>query len=202
MKGEDFPARAAALTGDRMPAVVSAFVTLVERSWPDPAVVRAFARAERESDVDHACHALLAALDVAYVEFPTAMFWWKDERSTFLGFCPRFAAASGVAAFDLLGRTDADPAVVWNRQAAVYMRDDRDVLLSRVPRFDIVERRGLAGAEDRVAPHESKVRCTTAGASGAGTARRVRHDLGVARGRARAQAPLSADRRRRSHRGS
>jgi hypothetical protein len=32
------------------------------------------------------------------------------------------------------------PAVVWNRQAAVYMRDDREVMLSGAPRFDIVER--------------------------------------------------------------
>jgi hypothetical protein len=139
-KSEEFVTRSTSLTGNRMFAVASAFGALVGRSWPKPAVVRAMARAERQSTELEVCASLLAALDVAYAEFPTAMFWWKNERSEFLGFCPRLAAASGVAPLELLGRSDADPAVVWNRQAALYMRDDREVMSSRAPRFDIIER--------------------------------------------------------------
>jgi PAS fold len=137
---EEFVLRASALTGTRMPAVAAAFVGLMRHSWPKPEVVRLVTLAERGKTTDAICVALLKALDAAWAEFPTAMFWWKNEQSEFLGFCPRFAAASGVPALELLGKTDADPSVAWNRQAALYLKDDREVLRSRSPRFDILER--------------------------------------------------------------
>ena len=145
-KTDEFIALATQRTGARMAPVAAALTTLVEQSWPKPDVVRAFARAELEPTALGKCKAVLAAFDVAYAEYPTAMFWWKAENSEFLGFCPRFAAASGLPAADLLGRTDADPLVTWNRQAPIYMRDDREVQLSRTPRFDIVERQDRGAA--------------------------------------------------------
>jgi hypothetical protein len=139
-KTDEFIALAAQRTGDRMAPVAAALTVLVKQSWPKPEVVRAFARAESDPTTLGKCKAILSAFEVAHSEYPTAVFWWKTEKSEFLGFCPRFAAASGVPALDLLGRTDADPLVTWNRQAPIYMRDDREVMLSRTPRFDIVER--------------------------------------------------------------
>jgi hypothetical protein len=137
---EEFVTRSSALTGARMPAVVSAFVTLAEQSWSNPEVVQAFVLAQKAPTTTAACRALLSALELAQGAYSTAMFWWKNEVSEFLGFCSRFAEASGVRALDLLGRTDADPAVTWRRQATLYMRDDREVMLARTPKLDIIER--------------------------------------------------------------
>lgn len=132
--------RAADATAGRMPSVAAAFTVLIRQSWPGPTTASSFAAVERERDARAACRKLLAALDTVHEAFPTAMFWWKDESSRFLGFCDRFALAAGVSAAELLGRTDVDPSVAWNRQGALYMRDDREVLVSKRPRFDIVER--------------------------------------------------------------
>jgi hypothetical protein len=137
---EEFVARSSALTEARMPSVVSAFVTLAEQSWSKPEVVQAFVLAQKASTTTAACRALLSALQVAQGAYPTAMFWWKNEISEFLGFCSRFAEAAGVRPLDLLGRTDADSAVTWRRQAPLYMRDDREVMLARAPKLDIIER--------------------------------------------------------------
>jgi hypothetical protein len=145
MVDEDLVARAASATGKRMASVVSAFAVLIPKAWPKPELARQIAVAERIPEPLAACKQLMATLDAVYAAFPTAMFWWKNERSEFLGFCPRFAIASGVVARDLFGRSDADPAVAWCRQAAVYMRDDRDVMLSAAPRFDILERQDRDG---------------------------------------------------------
>ncbi|MBN8610089.1 MAG: hypothetical protein J0L92_05880 [Deltaproteobacteria bacterium] len=128
-------------TGARMPSVIEAFTLLLERSWPvQPALedLREAARVAARQEV--ACARLLAAFDAVHARHGTAMFWWKDETSRFLGFCPRVALASGLEARWLVGETDADPRVAWNRQAALYARDDRDVMSSGTPRFDIVER--------------------------------------------------------------
>lgn len=94
------------------------------------------------------------------------MFWWKDESSHFLGCCPRFAAASGLAARDLFGRDDLDPAVAWSRQGALYMKDDREVLAAFEPRFDILERQDRE-AQSTVWLRTSKV--PYRGTAGAGT---------------------------------
>lgn len=134
----------AAGTGDRIGSVVTAFETLVACSWPDEDIVAAVARAKKSATNLDSCVSLLAAFDVAYSRYPSAMFWWKTERSEFLGFCPRFAHASGVPALELLGKVDSDGAVVWSRQGPLYMRDDREVLRSRVPKLDIVERQDRA----------------------------------------------------------
>jgi len=127
-------------TGERMPAVVESFRTLFERSWPVPAALDSLWTAERTSDARSVCERLVAAFDAVQARHGTVMFWWKDEDSRFLGFCPRLAQASGLDAHTLVGCSDADPRVAWNRQAALYMRDDREVLASAMPRFDIVER--------------------------------------------------------------
>jgi hypothetical protein len=182
--GEDFATRSAALTGKRMHAVVSAFVVLVERSWPNHEVARRIAQAGRELTAVAACRALLEALDATHDEFPTVMFWWKNEQSAFLGFCPRFAEASGLPALELLGLTDAEPAVAWNRQAALYMKDDREVLLSGVPRFDILERQDRAGTtvwlRTSKVPYESAAGAGTVGGFDTISAARA-HDLARAR---------------------
>ncbi len=137
---DDVVARVVSGTGGRMPAVLAGFVVLIEYSWPDAGILERVRKAQDERTPIAACRALLGALDALNRVFPTATFWWKNELSVFLGFCPRLASASGVPAKDLLGQTDAAQAVAWNRQAALYMRDDRQVLTSRSPRFDILER--------------------------------------------------------------
>jgi hypothetical protein len=137
---QEFLSLVLSVTGERMPAVTSALVKLVEHSWPEAEIVDLLRTAEREQNMPTMLRGVLHAFDAAYARFPTAMFWWKDDESHFLGFCPRFAAASGVPALALLGRTDADPAVAWRRQAALYMKDDREVVASGVARFDILER--------------------------------------------------------------
>ncbi len=152
-------------TGTRMPAVVEAFTLLLERSWPvQPALddLREAARASSRTDV--ACTRLLAAFDAVHARHGTAMFWWKDEDSRFLGFCPRVALASGLEGRLLVGETDADPRVAWNRQAALYARDDRDVMVSGTPRFDIVERQDRE--DGTVWLRTSKVPYTRAAQSG------------------------------------
>lgn len=132
--------RFAESSGTRARAVLGALTTLLERSWPVPAALAPL-RASSVSD-GHAVtiRRVLDALDAVHAVHDTAMFWWKDEESRFLGFCPRLCAASGLSPSILLGVTDADPRVPWNRQAALYMRDDREVLASGAPRFDILER--------------------------------------------------------------
>lgn len=146
MMDEDVLNRAAAATGDRAKAVASAFVALSRRSWPSAKIVDGFVAAERAPSAVETCKALFVAFDRAHEEHPSAMFWWKDEGSHFLGFCPRFAAASGVAAPDLFGLTDLDPGIAWSRQGALYMRDDREVVTASTPRFDILERQDREGA--------------------------------------------------------
>ncbi len=148
-----------------MQSVVGAFLELVRRSWPKPEVVRSFVEAERQRHAEDSCRRLLAAFEVAHHEHPTAMFWWKDESSHFLGFCPRFASASGLAALELFGRTDIDPGIAWSRQGALYVRDDREVLGAFVPRFDILERQDREG-EATVWLRTSKVPYRGAGGSG------------------------------------
>lgn len=132
--------RFAESSSTRSRAVLAAFTTLLERSWPVPAALAPL-RASSASD-SHAVtiRRVLDALDAVHAQHETAMFWWKDEESRFLGFCPRLCAASGLPPQLLSGVTDADPRVPWNRQAALYMRDDREVLASGGPRFDILER--------------------------------------------------------------
>ncbi|MFO0548547.1 MAG: hypothetical protein U0271_09180 [Polyangiaceae bacterium] len=127
-------------TGQRMPSVLSAFADLLRQSWPCRPALESLAAAQREHEFLEACRKLVAALDAAHAEYPSAAFWWKDESSRFLGFCNRFAVASGIPSQKLFGLTDADPGVVWSRQAALYMKDDREVLAAGKPRFDIVER--------------------------------------------------------------
>lgn len=141
----EFVDRAVMATGARTPHVAAAFATLFRTSWPKPAVIEAVHAATREHAYRNACERLLLAFDAAHAAYPTACFWWKDETSHFLGFCPRLAAAAGLGQFDLLGRTDGDPDVVWSRQGALYMKDDREVLLSGQPKFDIVERQDREG---------------------------------------------------------
>lgn len=127
-------------TGTRARAVLDAFGTLLERSWPVPAALEALRAATTNDSHTATVRRVLDALDAVHAQHETAMFWWKDADSHFLGFCPRLCAASGVPPLQLVGVTDADPRVHWNRQAALYMRDDREVLASREPRFDILER--------------------------------------------------------------
>ena len=141
----EFVERAVIATGARIPHVAAAFATLFRTSWPKSAVLDAVQAATREHAYRDACERLLWAFDAAYAAYPTASFWWKDETSHFLGFCPRLAAASGLRAIELLGRTDADADVVWSRQGALYMKDDREVLLAGQPKFDIVERQDREG---------------------------------------------------------
>jgi PAS domain-containing protein len=145
MMADDVVDRAVSITGDRMRPVATAFVLLARRSWSKPEVVRLFSEAERERNAADICRRLLAAFDNAHGAYPTAMFWWKDEGSHFLGFCPRFASASGLPPIELLGRNDLDPRVAWSRQGALYMKDDREVLGSFAPRFDILERQDREG---------------------------------------------------------
>jgi len=141
----DFIASVATATGDRGPAIVRAFASLLERSWPRPGIGPELARLAQEEHPRLLVRRLLTVLDLVQTTYPTAMFWWKDEDSRFLGFCPRFAEASGLSG-DLLGRTDDDPDVVWSRQGARYRKDDREVLASSAPRFDIIERQDREGA--------------------------------------------------------
>lgn len=135
----------ATATAERGPAVVRAFATLLEHSWSRPGLGAELARLGTEDRPRFLVRRLLTVLDLVHTSYPTAMFWWKDEESRFLGFCPRFAEASGLAADDLLGRTDDDPRVVWSRQGARYRKDDREVLASAAPRFDIIERQDREG---------------------------------------------------------
>jgi len=157
--------RVAHATGGRMPAVIESFRLLLERSWSVSSALESLWIAERTTDARSACERLLGAFDAVQARHGTVMFWWKDEDSRFLGFCPRLADASGLAARSLLGCSDADPRVAWNRQAALYMRDDREVLTSGTPRFDIVARQDRE--EGTVWMRTSKAPYTSA--AGAGT---------------------------------
>ncbi len=106
--------RFAESSGTRSRAVLAAFTTLLERSWPVPAALAPL-RASSASD-NHAVtiRRVLDALDAVH--------------------------ASGLPPQLQVGVNDADPRIRWNRQAALYMRDDREVLASGAPRFDILER--------------------------------------------------------------
>jgi hypothetical protein len=86
------------------------------------------------------------------VRHGTAMFWWKDETSRFLGFCPRLSLASGVEGHLLVGHGDADPRVAWTRQAALYMRDDREV---KVP-YTSTAGAGTVGGFDTISVSEAQ----------------------------------------------
>lgn len=132
--------RIAEATGTRARAVLAAFATLLERSWPVPTALEALRAASVSDTPTTSVRRVLDALDAAHAQHKTAMFWWKDADSRFLGFCPRLCVASGLPPLQFVGVTDADPRVPWNRQAALYMRDDREVIASREPRFDILER--------------------------------------------------------------
>jgi hypothetical protein len=162
--GDDFVRRAVAATGGRMEAVVSAFGDLLRNSWPSAPALRLVDLAAGATSSQERCKQLLSAFDAVNAQYASASFWWKDEGSRFLGFCPRIAAASGVKDIELLGKNDADPAVVWSRQGPVYMRDDREVLKSGVPRFDIVERQDRH--EGTVWLRTSKVPYSSAAGSG------------------------------------
>jgi len=73
--------------------------------------------------------------------YPNARFWWKDERSHFLGACSQFIEDTGLEQDVLLsGISDSDSRLPWTRQAALYLRDDREVFDSKQARINIVER--------------------------------------------------------------
>ena len=81
-----------------------------------------------------------------HAEHPGAHLWCKDESSNFLAVCSNFVDAAGIDEDVILsGINDYDPRLPWTRQAGIYIRDDREVFQSGMPRLDIVERQDREG---------------------------------------------------------
>ncbi len=133
-------ARFVEATGSKLKPVVGAFAILLERSWPVRDALKSLRDAHEAPSPEASCRGLLRAIELVQERHDTAMFWWKDEDSRFLGFCRRLPVAAGLPVPELVGNDDSDPRIAWNRQAALYLRDDREVLSSGAPRFDILER--------------------------------------------------------------
>lgn len=73
--------------------------------------------------------------------FPSVRFFWKDENLAYLGMSANLARQLGFASVDsCVGLTDTSEQLPWSRQAAKYQRDDRQVMATGLPVFDIVER--------------------------------------------------------------
>jgi len=83
------------------------------------------------------------------------LFWKHVPDFTFAGGNNALVADSGLPSVEhLVGRTDFDPIFPWSRQAAWYRRHDEEVVRSRTPQLDILERQDQA--LDTVWLHTSK----------------------------------------------
>ncbi len=64
--------------------------------------------------------------------------FWKDINSVFLGCNRNFARSAGlITPKDIIGKTDYD--LPWFEQAALYQKDDKNVIASSQPKLDIEE---------------------------------------------------------------
>ena len=122
-------------------AISRALDVLLDQSWP---VTGNRERTARIADATTPAefHGRLDQL-FAHVHgtYQDAHFWVKNSESHFLGVCPNLLNASGLDRETLLsGINDVDARLPWMRQGPLYIRDDRDVLLSGVPKLDILER--------------------------------------------------------------
>jgi two-component system, sensor histidine kinase and response regulator len=72
---------------------------------------------------------------------PVRVFWKTGANFVFAGCNDHFARDAGFeSAKGLIGKTDFDDGVAWQRQAAKYRRDDQEVVQTGVAKLDILER--------------------------------------------------------------
>lgn len=73
--------------------------------------------------------------------FDARLFYKHVPEYTFAGANQNLVGDAALPSLDkLLGKTDFDPALPWNRQAAWYRRHDEDLVKSKGSLLDILER--------------------------------------------------------------
>jgi hypothetical protein len=130
-------------SGDELLGVLRAYKVARDASWPDlnPSMggrSTQWARldvAELEAEVAHFLR------EASGPGRPERVFWKLGPDLKFAGCNQHFAADAGFArASDLLGLTDFDSRLPWQRQAAKYRADDQEVVRQRQPKLNILER--------------------------------------------------------------
>lgn len=123
------------------PAVVVALQTLFRNAWPEAPVEAALERAAVQVSFVGFRQALEPAFMALERLTPSAAVWCKDEESNFFAASPNFVRASMLDEAVLFsGINDHDLRLPWGRQAAIYVRDDREVFTTRKPKLHIVQR--------------------------------------------------------------
>lgn len=122
-------------------AASQALGTLLDATWPGSGAEPLLAALGDATDVDGFRATLGEIFGAVHASFPGAHLWWKDEHSHFLGACPNLLKASTLDEATLLsGIDDHDPRLPWTRQAALYVKDDREVFVAQQAKLNIVER--------------------------------------------------------------
>lgn len=122
-------------------AAADAFERLLKESWPNVNFGNRVQRLAQSTDVPFFRRSMARLCEEVRRLHPEARFWWKDEKSHFLGACSAFVADSGLSENELFeGISDNDPRLPWTRQAVLYIRDDLKVFASQKAQLNIVER--------------------------------------------------------------
>lgn len=123
-------------------SLASAFLTVQERSWPYLAASRQLRSSKfMNASPSEAVGEFLSILDEVCDAYPRVRFFWKDQNLAFLGMSTALAGEAGFSSVEAcVGHFDTSEPIPWRRQAAKYQRDDRRVMASGRPEFDLLER--------------------------------------------------------------
>ena len=133
---------------DELLGVLRAYKVVRDASWLDlsptmnarAAHWSAMGAGELEAELAHFLR------EASGTERPERVFWKLGRDLAFGGCNQHFAADAGFARpADLVGLTDFDSRLPWQRQAAKYRADDEEVVRSRQPKLNILERQETPG---------------------------------------------------------
>ncbi|MCA9641863.1 MAG: PAS domain-containing protein, partial [Myxococcales bacterium] len=123
---------------------VEAFCRIQSACWPNESFETAMRRDLERLDGPGLVEAWLDHMEALKTPYPTLRIFWKDRALTFRGMCRALASESGLGTPEaIIGLTDSDPQIVWNRQGAKYRRDDRDVMSAKQVNLNILERQDV-----------------------------------------------------------
>jgi len=130
-------------TADDLRAVLGAYLTVMEASWPQlhPTMAERAKRwpLSKHEELESELADYLAAS--AQAEQHVRVFWKVGAQLKFAGCNQLFAKDAGFARpADLIGLDDFDRRLPWGHQAAKYRLDDEAVVKSVTPKLDILER--------------------------------------------------------------
>lgn len=130
-------------SGNEVLGVLRAYKVVRDASWPElnPSMGSRAASWGSMSAADLEAELAGFLREASGAGRPERVFWKLGPDLAFGGCNQHFAADAGFARpSELVGLTDFDKRIPWQRQAAKYRADDEEVVKSRQPKLNILER--------------------------------------------------------------